>query len=67
MTTEERQQKCTNVCGAAIATLGWIDLMQNPEPDQKIDRDECLSKAHAQAERALKLAQELLTDAWGKS
>ena len=65
MTTEERQQNLRNLINAATATLGYIDLIQNPEPGKQIDRDECLGKAHVHAERALRQAQELLSDALG--
>jgi hypothetical protein len=65
MTIEERGQKCKDLYGAVTATLGYIDLIQNPEPGQ-LGKDECLNKAHLQADRAREMVIELLRDALQK-
>lgn len=64
MTTKERRQMYLDIQGQVTAVLGYIDLSQNPEPGQQVDRDVCLSKARVEASRALKHAQELLRDGW---
>jgi hypothetical protein len=61
MTTEERREKLKDLNGAVTNTLGLIEVMQDPE--QEANREAALSKAHAWAERAAKLAHEVFFDA----
>lgn len=63
MTTEERIEKLKNLVNATTATFGYIDLIQNPEPGPQIDREAALGKLHKNAERAMRLVQEVYFDA----
>jgi len=64
MTLSERREALKQLNGAVTNTFGYLDLIQ--DPTEKVDRDECVSKAHACAKRALRMTQELLGDAWQK-
>jgi DNA-binding response OmpR family regulator len=63
MTTEERRETLKDLNGAVTNTLGLIEIMQDPE--QEVNREAALGKAHEWAERAMKLSQEVFFDAIG--
>ena len=64
MTIDERIDKLKNITNATTAIMGYLDLIQNPEPGQQVDTADCISKAHKNAGRAERAAQELIRDAW---
>jgi CheY-like chemotaxis protein len=61
MTTEERRETLKDLNGAVTNTLGLIEIMQDPE--QEVNREAALGKAHEWAKRAMKVSQEVFFDA----
>lgn len=64
MTLEERREMLKELNVAVTDTFGYLDLIQDPDPGEQVDKDECLRRAHKTAKNALKTVQELLKDDW---
>jgi hypothetical protein len=64
MTIEELVQRLTDLNGAIEPTFAYLDMIQNPEPGQQVDKDKFLVKAFENAERTMRLLQKLRRDVW---
>jgi hypothetical protein len=66
MTHDQLAERLKEVNGSLIATIGYLDMIQDPPPEMQIDKDATLVRAFENAERALRLLHQLQRDSWAE-